>query len=1178
MVYSIDALSGSGDSKAALEVSTDGQELREVKPNPKLPELVAIVTMGGEVRMLDLNTRSFKTGADGSSVLKTTVCTVAWSKMGKAIVCGMGDGTIWQMKPTGEGMAEVAAPPGVEDHSVSSLLWVENHLFITTHTPSPTGGEVNNESVFHTLDRSKGIVYTKIADPAPPWGMEERSPPYFFTAQLQNYQPNLRNAIIFAGTCATDIGLVARFSEQGNGVPADTFFTAQFSEDTRRAQMPLSAQSTDSSPIGIALDLSAKDNVKRPVGGEEIQESPGPLPIVMVLNYEGMVAAWHVVYNDAIEKGQKYEGMIIYENEQAPPQPQSSTPAKPAASAFGQTSFGSPATASPFATAAASTASPFAAASTGGSAFGKPSFGQPAFGQTSAFGQTAAAPSSGGSLFGQPSTGTSSPWGSASQPPSTPKSSTPSTAFGQLSQLGAGSSAPAFGKPAFGQPAAPAFGAPSQLGAKPAFGQPSSLAASPAAPAFGKPAFGQTGFGSVPASPAPAAGSAFGSGGSGFAAFANKGGFAAVSSQAPAGGSIWGSGKLKTNSTDSAQASVFNTHTKSTGAGGFGSGAIDFKLNTGFKAEPSQAEDNAKPDDSGSLGGFGSMLGGALGGDSTKSAFGGAPAAASSPFATPTKSPFGGLSANKSASPFAAASAFGTTAVSASNPFAPKPTFGAPSPAPSPAPKKAEEPVSPPEEEAPLPPDFTEPKIKELSDEEGEKKIPEAPLPPDTTSRPAYTTGSTTEGTPNLPSSPESSPPASPSPEEAPLPPDFGPEIEEVPELPPALADEEEESEGADDEGEEEEGEESEEGEEESEEEGSEEEGDEEKENQTPKKLTSLFGATPPAKKPTTPGSGSSIFDMQGSLTERGINKNAPFSSLFNKKEEIPSDDEEESGEEDEDESEEEVRPKGRLQRKSPPKGMTRGGAKPISGPKLGVKNDERISNLFSEKKEETTGGLFGSKPTQKLEAPKPPTGLLGGPSEETKAPGGLFSSQPSDKMEAAPKTAGGLFGFDAKPSEKPGAALFSTHSTQVEKKSMFPSTDVASKPAPSIFGSQAPPSPTPSPFGQQGPATGASPFSTAKASPLSKPSTPFTAQPTPPTPEPTKEEPEIEEPESEVDYDAEYSDQEDTKIREQLLNGPLKPCETLPEIQKLVPIDLPEVSHPPHPVTGPVLTLYTGI
>ena len=69
-VYSVhDLASGGHDPKAVLELATDG-ELREVKPNPMAPELVAIATVGGEVRMVNLKTRGWESDSNGDVVLK----------------------------------------------------------------------------------------------------------------------------------------------------------------------------------------------------------------------------------------------------------------------------------------------------------------------------------------------------------------------------------------------------------------------------------------------------------------------------------------------------------------------------------------------------------------------------------------------------------------------------------------------------------------------------------------------------------------------------------------------------------------------------------------------------------------------------------------------------------------------------------------------------------------------------------------------------------------------------------------------------------------------------------------------------------------------------------------------------------------------------------------------------
>ncbi|RPB06087.1 hypothetical protein L873DRAFT_1797013 [Choiromyces venosus 120613-1] len=622
-----DFSSAGGDLKPVFELGTDGISLREVKPNPEVPELVAIVTSAGEVRMINISTRDFEKNSNGDVVLKNEASTVSWSQRGKQIVCGMGDGTGWQMTPQGEVKAVLPSVPGLKNHFISSIVWVENDSFITTHTPVPSD-DANNESVFHALTRSgTSYTYMKLPDPVPPFGMDSRTPPYFFHTMIRQYAPGIKDTIIFTNTCSSDVGLVCRFSTALTSdppVPADSWFTANIGDDPRRAQIPLSDESlSDTSPIGMALDLSNKANVKRPVGGEEIEESPGPLPILMVLNHEGLLSAWNVIYNDAIEQGEKYSGMMVYAAQEGPSQSAPQTPQQPAPQrqpvqnitpgpAFGVSSFGqSPASNGN----GAFGQSPNLGSS---SPFGKPAtgaFGQPA--ATPAFAQPSSIGASGASAFGKPGLG-GSMWGSASGASPSPTAPTSGTAFGQPSALGT--------RPAFGQPAAlgaqPAFGQTAALGVKPAFGQPAPLGSATPAPAFGAPTLigankpGATGFGAVSSlgSP-PAGGSPFGSasafgGGNAFGAYANKGGFSAAVAAGSGNNSkpIWGTGKsLGSDNTPTAFGGGNNAPSP------FGSGSTDsFKISSAFKPEPTSATENKPSSSSGSFGSFGMGLEDAL--------------------------------------------------------------------------------------------------------------------------------------------------------------------------------------------------------------------------------------------------------------------------------------------------------------------------------------------------------------------------------------------------------------------------------------------------------------------------------------------------------------------------------------------------------------------------------------
>ena len=259
-------------------------------------------------------------------------------------------------------------------------------------------------------------MFQKLPEPCAPFGLN-RSPPFQFMQRLKNFPPNLTDAIIVASTVSVDVGLITRSKTPlSSDFPAErvsnVFTTTMMADDSRRAQLPMTEDLTDTSAIGVALDLSGKDKVLRPLPKEEHDTSPGPLPALMILNHEGILSTWWIVYAESIRQGTSFPGLAAIAASQ--PQQQATGSAfgaplnKTAAPALGATStpgstFGGP---SPFGKASspwvASTATP-ATTQTGGATFGQPSFGSStpigAASQGAAFGAA-------GGLGSRPS-----PWG-----------------------------------------------------------------------------------------------------------------------------------------------------------------------------------------------------------------------------------------------------------------------------------------------------------------------------------------------------------------------------------------------------------------------------------------------------------------------------------------------------------------------------------------------------------------------------------------------------------------------------------------------------------------------------------------------------------------------------------------------------------------------------------------------
>jgi nucleoporin NUP159 len=115
-VYEVQALLN-GSTQSAFELSTNGQALRALIPNPTTEkgELCAVVTADGNLMMANLKERSFISGPNGQ-VLKNNVSCLSWSAKGKQLVAGLADGTAYQMKPEGVGQGDIPKPPSVDNN------------------------------------------------------------------------------------------------------------------------------------------------------------------------------------------------------------------------------------------------------------------------------------------------------------------------------------------------------------------------------------------------------------------------------------------------------------------------------------------------------------------------------------------------------------------------------------------------------------------------------------------------------------------------------------------------------------------------------------------------------------------------------------------------------------------------------------------------------------------------------------------------------------------------------------------------------------------------------------------------------------------------------------------------------------------------------------------------------
>jgi nucleoporin NUP159 len=631
IAYQVDELF-KGHTQPALQIGTNNTGLRALIPNPSLEsaELFAAVTTNGELLMADLKSGGLRESTDGV-VLKTSVTCVSWSNRGKQLVAGLADGSAVQITPDGDVRADIPKPPALpENMHMSAMSWLENDIFFMIYTPNESSSDgMAPPSDYYIVSRQKStanFAFQKLPEVVPAFGVD-RLPSFQFISRLRNFEPHLQDLLVIASTTSGEIGTVTRADAPlSTEEPVTGDFTlTSTTDDSRRALLPISTTEGDTWPIGLALDLSSKESITMPIpGDDQIFESATPAPCLLVLNHEGILMSWWIVYSDSIREKTAYAGLVAAGDSSQTPQSQRQTPDRvttqttvptqqtlPQSTGFDEPRFGKPTFGSP---------------TTPSTGFGQPGLVKPNFGSATPFAKPTNSPfgalastssfGSGPSTFGTPSSlGNTRPsWTSTGFDSAKPQSG--GSGFGQSSF---GAATP------IGGTTAPTFGTSSGLGARPSpFGQP----AVPSAPANNAtPVFGHTaGLGQRPGTP-------FGGGSAkspfatltsnenkpkGFGQFSSSGGFSDLKPSQPTSGSPFSKpgGDLDFAKTSGPSmlgdepASSFGV--KPNQGGNLFEGGTSFKPGSSFKGDGTAKDDLPRPGDEGNFSfesGLGDLLG-----------------------------------------------------------------------------------------------------------------------------------------------------------------------------------------------------------------------------------------------------------------------------------------------------------------------------------------------------------------------------------------------------------------------------------------------------------------------------------------------------------------------------------------------------------------------------------------
>ncbi|CCJ28635.1 unnamed protein product [Pneumocystis jirovecii] len=265
------------------------ENIKNILPNPVDNNIVAVLTFFGNIHMINFSQRNISKPLANN----ITSCKFMVSK---------------RQTNNGSLKAVINKPKSLNDaYYVSSILWLENHVFFVVYNDYNLSENLRHDYIIFIITREQNgtIVYGKLVDPSPPFGLTSRID-HHFIKYFKNWEPNLKDFIIIAATASTDIGIVCRNKDDL------VWKTLIISNETYRASLPYSLlNDCDTSPIGIALDFTLSENIQKPLFPNDEPKESQPLPILYLLNNDYFLTGYYVLYIDAIKAGKICSSMCL---------------------------------------------------------------------------------------------------------------------------------------------------------------------------------------------------------------------------------------------------------------------------------------------------------------------------------------------------------------------------------------------------------------------------------------------------------------------------------------------------------------------------------------------------------------------------------------------------------------------------------------------------------------------------------------------------------------------------------------------------------------------------------------------------------------------------------------------------------------------------------------------------